>query len=92
MGILTTNIPDGYILGLSRRRVSSDAKGNTQYTVAHLYKGDFSDVGQPMCKNGYEEDGDISIWRGNMGPKGVCKVCLRRARNGLDPAPWPSVK
>lgn len=89
MGILTSNIPDGYIPGLSRRRVTRDSRGEVQYTVAHLYKGDYSDPGQPMCRNGYEKAGDISIWRGNIGPKGLCKVCLRRARAGLSPAPWP---
>lgn len=89
MGILTSNIPEGYITGLSRRRVTRGRDGEVQYTVSHLYKGSFDDVGQPMCANGYEEAGDISIWRGNVGPKGICKVCLRRARAGLNPAPWP---
>ena len=89
MGTLTSNIPDGYIIGLSRRRVWRDTNGEVQYTVSHLYKGTSSDVGQPMCRSGYEKAGDISIWRGNMGPKGICNVCLRRARAGLDPAPWP---
>lgn len=89
MGILTREIPEGFITGLSRRRVWSDSKGDVQYTVSHLYKGTFSEIGQPMCKKGYEADGDISIWRGNVGPKGICSVCLRRARAGLEPAPWP---
>ena len=90
MGVLTSSIPQGYIPGLSRRRVWRDARGDVQYTVSHLYKGTFSDIGQPMCKRGYEEAGDISIWRGNIGPKGLCSVCLRRARAGLEPAPWPA--
>lgn len=89
MGILTRDIPEGYILGLSRRRVWRDRSGEVQYTVSHLYKGTFSEIGQPMCKNGYEDAGDISIWRGNLGLKGVCSVCLRRARAGKDPTPWP---
>lgn len=90
MGVLTSDIPEGYMPGLSRRRVRADGKGGVVYTVAHLYKGAFPEVGQPMCKNGYEAAGDISIWRNNIGPKGICKVCLRRAREGRDPAPWPS--
>lgn len=90
MGILTGNIPDGYITGLSRRRVWRHRAGEVQYTVAHLYKGSYGDVGQPMCKLGYEKAGDISIWRGQVGPKGICSVCLRRARAGLEPAPWPN--
>ena len=90
MGTITSNIPEGFITGLSRRRVWRTRPGDVQYTVAHLYKGSFSDVGQPMCKNGYESAGDISIWRGNVGPKGICNVCLRRARAGLEPVPWPA--
>jgi hypothetical protein len=90
MGILTNDIPDGYITGISRRRSHrSPFTREIMYPVAHLYKGTFSNVGQPMCKRGYEVEGDISIWRGNVGPKGICSVCLRRARAGLDPAPWP---
>lgn len=81
MGTLTSNIPDGYIMGLSRRRPGAK--------TSHLYKGSFADPGQPMCARGYEDAGDYSIWRGNMGENGICKVCLRRARAGLDPAPWP---
>lgn len=81
MGILTGNIPDGYIPGLSRRRPGAK--------TSHLYKGDFSDPGQPMCARGYEVAGDYSIWRNNIGDNGICKVCLRRARAGLAPAPWP---
>lgn len=76
-----SDIPDGYISGLSRRRENP--------RIAHLYKGDFSDPGQPMCRNGYEKAGDFSIWRNNIGPDGICKVCLRRAHANLDPAPWP---
>jgi len=89
VGILLASIPDGYISGLSRRRVWRNRRGEVQYTVAHLYKGTFNEVGQPMCKRGYEAEGDISIWRNNIGPKGLCAVCLRRARAGLNPAPWP---
>lgn len=91
MGILTSDVPEGYVIGLSRRRVWRGASGDVQYTVSHLYRGSFRDVGQPMCKRGYEEAGDISIWRGQVGPKGICSVCLRRARAGLKPAPWPDV-
>lgn len=89
MGVLTSDIPEGYITGLSRRRVWRDRSGEVQYTVAHLFKGDFSDPGQPMCKRGYEADGTWSIWRGQIGPKGICSVCLRRTRANLEPAPWP---
>jgi hypothetical protein len=89
MGVFTSDIPEGYITGLSRRRVTIGGDGEIQYTVAHLYKGSFNSVGQPMCKRGYEAAGDISIWRGRVGPKDICKTCLRRARAGLSPSPWP---
>jgi len=84
VGILTSNIPEGFIVGLSRRRPGAK--------TSHLYKGTFSEPGQPMCKRGYESAGDYSIWRGNVGENGICAVCLRRARLNLTPAPWPEEK
>lgn len=77
MPLLTHNMPDGYILGLGR--------DNPRPMTAPLYKGDFSDPGLPMCRKGWNRDNgqSYSIWRGNMGRNGVCKICLRRARAGL---------
>ena len=78
MPILTNDIPDGYILGLGR--------DYPHPKISHLYKGDFSDPGLPMCRKGWNRDNgeSYSIWRGNMGKRGVCKTCLKRARAGLD--------
>ena len=78
MGILTSNIPDGYIMGLGRDWPHPK--------ISHLYKGTHNDPGNPMCLRGWNRDGNTgySIWRGNMGKNGICKVCLRRARAGLD--------
>ena len=78
MGTLTRP-PKGYILGLGRDYPAPK--------ISHLYKGDFADPGYPMCLNGWNRDGhtSYSIWRGNMGVNGICKVCLRRARGGLEP-------
>lgn len=78
MGIITLDIPKGYILGLGREYPHPK--------LAHLYKGDFSEPGLPMCRRGWNrDDGEsYSIWRGNMGEDGICKVCLRRARAGKD--------
>lgn len=75
-------IPEGYISGLERTYPHKP--------LAHLYKGDFSNPGLPMCKRGWnrKEDG-YSIWRGNEGDKGICAVCLRRAQQGLDGIPNP---
>ena len=67
-------IPNGYIEGLARH-------GNPQ--KSHLFKGTFNDPGKPMCQFGYDRpDGSYSIARGNRGKKGVCKICLARARKG----------
>ena len=54
--------------------------------VSHLYKGDFSNPGYPMCKNGWNRDNgeSYSIFRNNISKKGVCKVCLRRAKLNLN--------
>lgn len=78
MSILTRDIPDGYITGLGR--------DYPHPKICHLYKGDYSDPGKPMCLNGWNRDNheSYSIWRNNMGERGVCAVCLRRARKGLD--------
>lgn len=72
---------DGYIAGLGR--------DYPHPKIAHLYKGDFNDPGLPMCRYGWNRDGgtSYSIWRNNSGANGVCKICLRRARQGLDGVP-----
>jgi len=70
-------IPEGYITGLSREA------GALERLVAHLYKGSFSDPGNPMCKRGWNRGYGYSIWRNNVGRRGICKVCLRRAGKGL---------
>lgn len=72
------DIPDGYITGLPRDE-------NAENKVAHLYEGDFGNVGNPMCRRGWNRrDGEgYSIFRNNVGNKGICKVCIRRAKLGL---------
>jgi hypothetical protein len=67
-----------YISGLDR---------NDQHLVAHLYDGDFSDPGLPMCVRGWNRlDGEgYSIFR-NCGER-ICKVCEHRAAKGLDGVP-----
>ena len=71
-------VPDGYITGLGR--------DYPHPKLAHLYKGTFEDPGNPMCRRGWNRDGgeSYSIWRGNAGQNGICKICLRRAQKGLD--------
>ena len=72
------DVPVGYILGLGR--------DYPHPPLAHLYKGTFGEPGLPMCARGWNRDGgtSYSIWRGNVGTKGICKTCLRRAREGRD--------
>lgn len=72
------DVPDGYITGLPRDE-------NADKKVAHLYEGTFGDVGNPMCRRGWNRsDGEgYSIFRNNVGEKGICKVCMRRAKLGL---------
>jgi hypothetical protein len=55
-----------------------------EHRVAHLFDGTFGDPGKPLCRRAYDEDGGYSIWRGNVGSMGICKVCRRRADAGLD--------
>ena len=69
-------VPEGYITGLVRDPGADKTK------VAHLYKGDFSDPGLPMCRRGWNRGDEYSIWRNNVGEKGVCRICLRRAAAG----------
>lgn len=73
------DVPEGYIPGLSRC-------GGAATQRTHLYKGDFADPGLPMCRHGWNRDGgeSYSIWRNNVGPKGICQTCLKRARAGLE--------
>ena len=55
---------------------------------AHLYTiGEHAmDFQLPMCRRGWNRDGGEgwSTWRGNIGDKGLCKICERRASQGLD--------
>lgn len=76
-----SGIPDGYIPGQDRNNSPQALR-----KVAHLYKGTFNNPGLPMCKIGWNRDEgtSYSIWRNNISPAGICKVCLRRALKGLD--------
>lgn len=69
-------IPEGYITGLGR--------DVPHPKLAHLYKGSFEDPGLPMCYYGWNRGDRYSIWRNNIGERGICKICLKRANKGLD--------
>lgn len=70
-------IPDGYIPGVFRG-------DNGQNQKTHLYKGDFSNPGLPMCLKGWHRGDEYSIFRNNISKKGICKTCMKRANLGLD--------
>lgn len=74
------NLLDGYILGQDR---------NDSDVVTHIYKGNFNDPGLPMCVRGWNrESGErYSIFRGNVGDVGVCKICKRRMLAGKEGVP-----
>lgn len=75
-----------YVTGLDRSTRWGGHAGD--HIVSHLFDGTFGDPGKPLCRKAYDMDGGWSIWRGNVGSKGICKVCKRRADaglNGVDP-------
>lgn len=75
---------------------------NGENMVTHLYTGDFSNPGFPMCSRGWQrkwfdkdgkiEDYEYSIFRNNVSRAGLCKVCLRRADEGRKPVEVPANK
>jgi hypothetical protein len=78
------NNPQGreYVTGLDRSTKWGGRVGD--HMVAHLFDGDFGEPGKPLCRAAYDKWGGWSIWRNNVGAKGICKVCKRRADQGAD--------
>jgi hypothetical protein len=76
--LITYGIPFGYIPAMDR----VDGENKT----THLYKGTFGDIGNPMCKHGWNRDDgtSYSVLRNNISNKGICKTCLKRAKQGLN--------
>lgn len=72
---------------------------NGRNIVSHLYYGVYSGPMTPMCSGGWQRkyfnskgkliDWEFSIFRGNVSPKGTCKICERRAEKGLPPIDKP---
>ena len=72
---------------------------NGENMVTHLYRGDFSNPGFPMCsrgwqrktyyKNGKIKDYEYSIFRNNVSNAGFCQICLKRIAKGLAPIEKP---
>jgi len=75
---------------------------NGENKVTHLYQGDMTDSGFPMCSRGWQrkyydesgnlEDWEYSIFRNNISKAGICKVCLKRAYANLKPLEKPNKK
>lgn len=78
-------LSEGYITGQDR---------NDMNLVTHIYKGTFSEPGLPMCVRGWNRSsGDgYSIFRGNVGNVGICRICTRRMLAGKDGVPSRSRK
>lgn len=72
---------------IERRQYVSGQDRNEDSLVAHLYRGTFNNMGDPMCVRGWNRcDGmDYSVFRNNSGSAGICKICLKRAKAKLDP-------
>lgn len=74
-------LPNGFLVGQDR---------NDPDVVAHIYTTNESGHAvAPMCSLGWNRGNgmDFSILRGQMGRKGVCKVCMRRMLEGKEPVP-----
>lgn len=73
---------------IAGREYVSGQDRNEPAVVAHLYRGTFSNVGDPMCARGWNRmDGrGYSIFR-NLSDIRICKTCMRRAKAKLPPAP-----
>lgn len=83
-----------------KKYVTGVFKGdNGNNMVTHLYNGTFSDPGFPMCSRGWQrkyydengklEDYEYSIFRNNISSKGICKICIKRAKKNLKPIEKP---
>lgn len=77
-------VPEGYSLG----------RDFPHPKIAHLYEGTFAEPGDPMCARGWNRDNGqtYSIWRNNIGERGICQICLRRAKKGLKGVPPKPIK
>jgi hypothetical protein len=75
--LLNHDMP-GYIIGLDR------SPNAAIRFVSHIYRGTFSDPGDPMCPRGWNRDegNGYSIWRNNLG-RDICRSCLRAVAKEL---------
>jgi hypothetical protein len=60
---------------------------NEDNSIAHLYRGGFNNVGNPMCARGWNRLNGFgySIWRNTATDDRICKVCLKNAQQRLPP-------
>ena len=67
----------GYVTGMGRNP-------GEEKQCSHLYAEYDDGTYLPMCRKGWNrsDGGRFSIFRGNIGQKGVCKVCQRNADAG----------
>ncbi len=76
---------------MEKKYIPGQDRDPQKNVVTHLYHGTFNEPGLPMCKRGWNRGDGYSIWRNNIGDKGICKVCARRAAKGLEGVPCEDV-
>lgn len=71
--------------GAPRRNYVVGQCRNQNDVVAHIYEGMFNDLIGPLCARGWNRANGFgfSIFRGNVGERGICRVCERRRDKGL---------
>ena len=70
----------------NREYTTGQDRNEPNIVTAHLYKGTFDNVGNPMCAWGWNRESGFgySIFRNQPFVK-ICKICSRRAENKLLP-------
>lgn len=67
----------GFITGMDR------SVDYTEGLVAHIYRGTFDEPTEGLCAYSMDKDGYFSIFRNNVGRKGVCRICLKKLMKEL---------
>jgi len=68
---------EGYITGMDRSKDWLDSLS------AHIYAGTFDAPEYGLCKRSMDSGGGFSIFRNNVGRKGICKICMRKLMRNL---------
>jgi hypothetical protein len=79
----------GEIMEINGKKYVVGQDRNDDTIVSHLYRGTFAEPGQPMCLRGWNRSGGegYSIFRDAVTNNKVCRICMRRAKEGKEPMP-----